>query len=130
RLGVEILQGNLGFRHSFEVRVDDDDAKNRILVRSSVQLEPGSAEVLSIDENLSAALWIFCRRVAPSHELLRSRRQQLKVGKVTVQNREVFDIPLVKLKRHVRAICLELWSFADHFSRLAHIADRQRRITV
>ena len=70
---VVILQRHFCFLNRIEVRIDDNDAENRILVIGSVEFERGAAKVLAVYENLLAALRIFCRCVAPPNELLGSR---------------------------------------------------------
>ena len=84
-LGVILLQRHLGFGNSVEVRVDDDDTQDWILVVGAVQLIVGSAEVLAVNENLLRRLRIFGARVGPTRQLLRTGRQQLELREVAVQ---------------------------------------------
>src|SRR5262249_28168911 len=51
-LSVIILRSDLGLADRLEVRIDDDDAQNRIAVLGSVQLITRAAEVLAVDHRL------------------------------------------------------------------------------
>ncbi len=51
---VVVLQSDLGFGHCVEIGIDDNDAQDRILVVSSIEFEPGAAEVLPLREDLVA----------------------------------------------------------------------------
>src|SRR5258708_21378772 len=72
KFGIVILSSKLSLGYSVEVWVNDDNAENRILIVSAVQFISGSTEVLSLNENLLAALRILGRSVTP-RKLLRAR---------------------------------------------------------
>ena len=63
---VIILQRNLGLLNCLQVRVDDNDPENRILIVRAVQFKTRATEVLTVHENLLATLWVFGRSVAPA----------------------------------------------------------------
>ena len=50
--GVVVLRSNLHFVNGIEVRIDDDDAEDGILVIGAVQFEAGSCEMLTIRQDL------------------------------------------------------------------------------
>src|ERR1019366_5607456 len=125
---VVLLECDLGFRYSVKIRIDDNDAQNRVLVVGAVQLEVGSAEVLAVDEKLLAALRVFRRRVAPSGQFLRARRHQLKLSEIAVQGWHVLDVSLVVLDGNVRLVGLQLRRFAGYFHGLARRADHELAI--
>ena len=110
-LGVIILQVDLCFLDGVEIRIHDDNSKNRILIVGAVQLERCAAEMLAVHEYLLAALRVFGRSVAPSHHFLRTRRKEFERCEVPVHHRQVFHIFFVELNRHVGAVGLELRSF-------------------
>ena len=83
---VIVLRGDLGFRHRFQVGVDDDDAQNRVPVIGAIELEGTAAEVLPVDVNLKAALRILARSVRPP-QLLGARGKELKISEVSVEDR-------------------------------------------
>src|SRR4029077_9543973 len=56
---VIVLQRDFGFGNGVEVGIHDDNSKDRVLVVSSIQFERGAAEVLSLGEDLQAALRIL-----------------------------------------------------------------------
>src|SRR5262249_30987742 len=90
--GIVVLERDLGFLNRVEVRIDDNDSKDRVLVVGAVQLEGRAAKVLAINENLLRSLRILGRSVAPADELLCAGRKKLEVGEVAIQNRKVFDV--------------------------------------
>src|SRR5262245_45400933 len=81
--------------------------------------------MLSVDENLLAALGILCCSVAPPNEFLSARRKQLKIGEVAIEDRELRGVFLIEGDRHVRTIRFQLRNFAGYFDRLSDGADIQ-----
>src|ERR1700722_18502398 len=84
--------------------------------------------MLSIHLDLAAALRIFRGCVAETRQFLRTRRQQFKVSKVAVQDRQIFNILLAELYVHVRAIRLQLRDVARDFYRLCYSANLQSSV--
>src|SRR5260370_34154684 len=87
---IEVLCRDLRLRQRIKVRVDDDDAKNWILVVSAVKSVGHSGKGLAIHHNLLAPLWIFTRSVTPA-KLLRARQKQLQCGKVATRHRQILN---------------------------------------
>ncbi len=75
KLGIVTLGRKLSLGYSVQVWVNHNDAENRILIVSAVQLISGSAEVLALHENLLAALRILGRGVTPRKLLSAGGRQ-------------------------------------------------------
>ena len=115
---VVILGSDLCLGDRIEIGIDNDNAQNWVLVIGSIQLVCSTAEMLAVDENLLAALWILGLCVCPTHELLGARRQQHEFGEVAVINRQVLNSPLIKDGCDVSAIRLQLRSFRRDFHRL------------
>ena len=70
--------------------------------------------MLPVYHNLLAALRVFRGSVAPT-QVLRTRGKQLNLRKVSVDDRQILNVCLVKSRRHVRAVGLKLWRFGRHF---------------
>ncbi len=119
---VEILVSDLGFLNGVQVRIDDDNPEDGILVIGTVEFEGRAAEVLAVHHDLLAALGVFCGGVAPADELLRAGRKQLEVCKVAIQDGKVFDIFLIETDGDVRAVRLDLRNFSADFNGLRHRA--------
>src|SRR5207244_592835 len=115
--GVVILQRHLRLSNGVEVRVDNYDPKNRVLIIGAVKFESGAAEVLAVNKDLLATLGIFRGRMAPAHQLLRARRRQLERCKVAIEDWQVLHILRIELNRHVRAIGLQLGRFGGYLNR-------------
>ena len=128
-LCVEIRRGDLGFGHRVEVGVDDDNAQDGILIISAIQLEPGSTEMLAIDEYLAAALRVLRRGMRPS-KFLGAWGQKLEVREIAVQDGQVLDKFGIELNGDVRAISLELRGFRGHFNLLRGGADLELSVDV
>jgi hypothetical protein len=107
-LRVEILGGDLGFRHGLVVWIDDNDAENGVLIVGAIQGIVHAAERLAINLNLLGTLWVLVGRVGPT-KLHRTRQQQLQVGEVMVRDGQCFEVLRRVSDGHVRAIRLELW---------------------
>ena len=67
---VVVLQSYFGFLNGVEVRIDYDDAKDRILVVGTVEFKAGAGKVLPVDVNLPAALRIFSGSVVKTGQFL------------------------------------------------------------
>ncbi len=119
---VVVLGRDFGFRHRVQTRVDDDDPQNRILIVSAVQFISGTAEVLSVYEDLFAALRILRGCVAPAQDL-GSRRKQFQALEVSVEYWKFRQLFSAKLDRDIGAVGFELRRFAGDFYRLRGPAD-------
>ena len=80
---------NLRFGDGIEIRIDNDDSKDRILVVCAIEFKRCTGKVLPIRFNLLRTLWVFARGVTPV-ETLCPRRKQLQCRKVPVIDGEVF----------------------------------------
>ena len=127
-LRVVVLKRDLGFLDGVEVRVDDDDSQNGILVVGAIELEGSAAEVLAVHEDLLRALRVLGRGVAPSDDFLRAGGEKLEVGEVAIENRQVFDVFRVEFDGNVSAVGLELLDLAADFDGLCNVSDGQRGI--
>src|ERR1700733_12053192 len=107
-LSVIVLQIDLCFLNGVQIRIDDNNSKNRILVVSSIQFECRTAEVLSVHKDLLAALRILGRSMAPTHHLLRPGRQKFKRCEVPIHDRKVFHVLFVELDGNVGAVGFQL----------------------
>ncbi len=121
KLGVVVLQRNFGFGDCVEVGIHYDDPKDRILVIGSIQFECGAAEVLSLGEDLQAALRIFGGGVAPAHHLLRARRHQLQGREVAIQDGNILDVLVIEGGRDIGAVGLQLRSLRRSLPRFPSI---------
>src|SRR5262249_17320566 len=110
-LGIIILGCYLSLANRLKIRVDDDNAQDRVPILGAIQLIAGSAEVLAVHHDLRRALRVFARRVLPP-KLLCARSKQHKLGEISVQYRQVRDLFLLEGGRDVGAICLQELSFA------------------
>src|ERR1700734_1579250 len=88
-LGVIIAQRYFGFLNGIQIRIYNNNSQNRILIVSAIQFECGAAEMLAIHKDLLAALRIFRRGMAPSHQLLSAGRKQFERCKVPVKDGRV-----------------------------------------
>ena len=86
--------------------------------------------MLSLRENLLAALRVFRRSVAPSDDLLGAGRHQLQGREVAVEDRNVFYILLVEFGRDIGAVRFQLRSFGGDFDLFAVGADLELAIHV
>src|SRR5271155_1365606 len=71
--------------------------------------------MLSVYEDLLAALRILGRRVAPTHHLLSAGGEQLERREIAVHDRQIFYILFVELDRYVGSISLELFRLGGDF---------------
>ena len=88
KLGIVVPQRDFRFLNGVQVRIDDDDSENRILIVGSVQFKSRAAEVLAVHENLLSALRIFRGGMAPADQFLSSGGQQFERREVAVQDRQ------------------------------------------
>src|SRR5712671_373926 len=127
KLGVVILRSNLHFIDGVQVRVDDDDSEDGVLVIRTIQLKPGSGEMLSVRQNLPRTLRVFAGGVTPALDL-RARRQQLKCSEVAVEYRHALNLLRREYGGDVGLFGLKLRYLTGDFNRLGHGADLQLRI--
>ena len=123
-LGVVVLRRDLGLPNRVEVRVDDDDAENRVPILRAVELVAGPAEMLTVHHRLHRALRVLACGMLPL-ELLRARRQQDELGEIAVDDRQVRQLPPVERGRHVRAVGLEQRQSARHLNRFGNLSHGQ-----
>ena len=105
-LRVVILRRDLRFLNRIEIRVDDDDAENRIAVLGAVELVTGAAEVLPVHHRLRRALRVLARRVLPL-KLLGAGRQQDEFREVAIEDGQIVDLLRFEGRRDIGAIGLE-----------------------
>src|ERR1044072_1635207 len=105
-LGIIILRRDLGFADRLEVRIDDDDAKNRIAGFCAVELIASPAEGVAADHDLRRALRVFAGRVLPL-KLLRARRKQDELCEIPVEYGQIGDLLLLDGRGHVCPVGLE-----------------------
>ena len=121
KLGVIIGGRDFGFGDRIEVGVDHDYAQNRVAVVGSIQLERGPAEVLSIHHDLTGLLGVLAGGVLPAQEL-GSGREELKVGEVAIEDRQVLDLFLAELCRDVCALGLQHGNCRGYLNGLGDLA--------
>ena len=84
--------------------------------------------MLAIYEDLLAALRIFGRSMAPTYQLLRSRRKELEVREIAIQNWQVFNVFFVERNGNVGAVGFELLDLAADFNGLRHVTNGERSV--
>ena len=70
-LSVVVGSSDLRFCNGVDVRIDDDDSQDWILIIRTVEFVASAAEMLPVHHNLLAALGVFRGGVAPT-QVLRS----------------------------------------------------------
>jgi len=105
-LRVVILRGDLRLADGLQVRIYDDDAKNRVAIFGPVELIPGATEVLAVDHRLRRPLRVLARGVAPT-ELRGSGREQDELREVPIENGQVGQLLRLERRSHVRSVRLE-----------------------
>src|SRR5262249_16226469 len=86
---IVVLGGDFRLCNRLQSWIDDDNAKNRILIVCSVQLVSGAAEVLSVNKDLLARLGVLSGRVGKTHQSLGTRSLEQELGKIAVENRQL-----------------------------------------
>ena len=86
---VVILMNNLSLLDGIQVRIDNDDPKDWVLIVCPIQFKRCAGKMLSIRFNLLRTLGVFAGRVAPV-ESLRARGEQLQRRKVAIVDGKVF----------------------------------------
>ena len=90
KLRVVILAGDLGLGHRIQIGIYNDNAENRILIVSPVQLISRSGKLLTVDEDLLAPLRILRAGMRPRH-FRGSGTQQKEVREISVEDRQLLD---------------------------------------